>query len=139
MIANPLIITEIGRQKISTFHKGNPKSKDHKQNISGALKGYKKTDEHLKNMGNGIKKWAQQYNSGENNYFYGRRYNGKDNYNFVGYFKFKNKVTNNEIISSQSEFAKKFNFYNGNISALCLGKIKIYKEWICLGKENSYG
>jgi len=119
--------------KISKFHKGRPKSEIQKQRMSEAAIGKPKSKEHVEKM----KAWAKENNSGEKSYFHTHKFifQGKDNPGFSGYYKFRNRITNEEIVCAQFEFANKFNFDSGRISAICLGKRKSHKQWICLGKE----
>jgi len=139
-IINPrLYFTEESRRKIGDFHRNKPKSEIQKKRMSDAQLGTPKSNSHKENMSKHMKKWAEDNMMGDKNYFYGKRFTGNTNPNFSGYFRFKNKVTNDEIICSQSEFAKRFNFDSGRVSAICSGKRKTHKKWFCVGKEESYG
>ena len=60
---------------------------------------------------------------------------GIEAFNFSGqYFKFKNLLSNEEVIFPRFEFANKYNFDRSAISKICNGNIKFYKNWICIEK-----
>jgi group I intron endonuclease len=122
-------------RKISEFHKGKPKSEIQKQRMSEASLGRPKSKEHVEKM----KAWARENNSGDKAYFHTHKFifRGKDSPGFSGYYKFRNKITNEEIVCAQFEFVNKFQFDSGRVSAICLGKRKSHKGWMCMGKENS--
>lgn len=134
LLNNPIYINEIGREKISNYHKGVPKTDIQKMRMSLSKLGVPKSKEHIEKIKISKKIWAEENMRGNKNYFYGKKFIGEYNPNFSGYFRFKNKLTNEEIICSQTEFKIKYNFDSGKVSALCLGKRKSHHKWICLGK-----
>jgi group I intron endonuclease len=127
-------ITEETYKKISNSLRGRSKTELHKNNISKSLKKIKKTEEHQQKINIAVKKWAREYNSGENNYFYGRKFCGKENPRFSGIFKFKNNITEEEFIGSKTEMAIKFGLDHTKICAICNGKRKSHRDWIYIQK-----
>lgn len=122
-------------QKISEFHKGKPKSEIQKQRMSKAAIGKPKSKEQVEKM----KAWAKENNSGDKAYFHTHKFifKGKDSPVFSGYYRFRNRITNEEVVCAKFEFAQRFHFDSGKVSAICLGKRKSYKQWICIRKEHS--
>jgi hypothetical protein len=69
-IAGYIVPTEKSRQKISDFHKGKPKSEEHKKNLSESQKG--KTKVNSKNQTPEYRALMSGLKSGSNNPMYGR-------------------------------------------------------------------
>jgi len=69
-VAGHIVLTEEGRQKISNFHSGRPKSEDHKKNLSKSQKG--KTKVNSKNQTPEYRALMSRLKSGVNNPMYGK-------------------------------------------------------------------
>lgn len=132
LLRNPLSATDIGRKKISEFHKGKSKTEEHRAKISSSNKGKQKSPEHLEKM----RKWQVEHNTGDKCHFSKNRYifSGESNTRFSGYFKFKNILTSEEFIGSKNEFADKFNLEHTKVCAICNGKRKSTKKWVFIEK-----
>lgn len=76
-----------------------------------------------------------------------RNYSGEKNPSFSGYFKFKNTITNEEVVMYKAELAKyilnnptasklRIKRLTSNIIRICQNKNKSIKKWICLGKAS---
>ena len=74
-IAGFIIPTPKGLKKISEFHKGKPKSEDHKKRISEALKGKVFTVQHIENL----RKSLKGKNLGVNHYMFGKQRTAEQN------------------------------------------------------------
>lgn len=139
MIRHPIRINEEGKQKVSIYQRGRPKSEIHKKRIGEALTGVPKSLEHIEKMSKAKKEWAQKYNSGKNNYFHihKRLFAGENNPRFSGYYKFRNLVTKEELIVSKKELSERYGLNHSKVCAICNGKRKSIHKWICLGKEEN--
>ena len=106
--------------------------------IAGSRFGSKLSPETIEKLKNRSYDWMKKsWNTGKNSYFHIHKFSfsGEKNFNFSGYYRFKNLITQEEIITSKMQLSNKYNIDSSTVCAICNGKRKSAKKWVCLGKE----
>jgi len=116
------IVSNETKQKISKTLTGRKMSESQKLKISKSLKDKPKSPEHILKVKEAIKgKQKHEKHSG-----------------FSGYYRFKNKHTNQELICARYELVDKFGLDPSRLSKVCNGQRTHHKGWMCIEKEVSY-